>query len=424
MGQPLFTLLPMKDGQIELGRSDGTTALPTDRRMSRRHARIRYDGQHFDIEDLQSNNGTFVDGAAVKPQLRTASGQVLRTGESLFLLRADLRPYALGGLQVQDGRVVGPILKGVLDRVARAASFSTVLHVTGESGAGKEVASRAFHAAGPQKNGPFVAVNCATIPSGVAERVLFGARRGAFSGAVADSDGYIQAADGGTLFLDEIAELDLAVQTKLLRVLETREVCQLGSTRPKAVDIRLCSATNKGLRAEVAAGRFREDLYFRLSSPAVELPPLRQRREEIPWLIAQELKTLGTGATAHTSFVEACLLRYWPGNIRELLTAIRAAVLEALATTNGVLEHQHLAPTAGLAFPAEQPPEPPTPPARAAHGEAPTRRDIEKVLAQTGGNVSAAARLLKMHRTQLQRVIERLGIDVGRFALPEPSQDD
>src|SRR5262249_54200125 len=153
--------------------------------------------------------------------------------------------------------VVGPILDEILAQIAQISGFSTTLHITGESGVGKEGAAQSFHAAGPHRSGPFIAVNCATIPQGVAERVLFGAKRGAFSGAVVDSDGYIQSADNGTLFLDEIAELDLAVQAKLLRVLETREVSQLGSTKSRAVKILFCSASNKDLRAEVAGGRFR-----------------------------------------------------------------------------------------------------------------------------------------------------------------------
>ena len=146
------------------------------------------------------------------------------------------------------------------------------------------------HATAPESNAPFVAVNCAAIPEGLAERLLFGARKGAYSGATADAEGYIQAANRGTLFLDEIAELDPLVQAKLLRVLETREVLPLGASRAKKVDIGICAASHRRLRDEVTAGRFREDLYFRIGRPEVQIPPLRERLDEIPWFVARELR--------------------------------------------------------------------------------------------------------------------------------------
>ncbi len=413
MGQPTFELLPLKDGQLELGRGDGRSRLPLDQRMSRRHARVAFDGHNFQIEDLGSQNGSFVDGKALHTKLVSESAQVLRTGETLFLLRPDLRPYAAGKMTIHEGRVIGPLLQQALDQIIWSVAYGNSLHIIGESGAGKEMAARVFHSSSSHSRGSFVGVNCAAIPEGLAERLLFGAKRGAFSGAVVDSDGYLQSADGGTLFLDEIAELDLSVQAKLLRVLETKEVCPLGATGTRPVKILLCSACNKDLRGEVAAGRFREDLYFRLSSPAVEIPPLRKRREEIPWLIAQALQEIGSEVRVAASFVEACLLRFWPGNIRELLLAIRAAVPRLLASNRMVLKAQHLDPMVGMAFAAV------SPLADATVHEAvsnPQRETIERVLRRTSGNVSAAARLLGKHRNQLQRMIERFEIEPTRFA--------
>src|SRR5262249_25883004 len=158
-----------------------------------------------------------------------------------------------------------------------------------------------------------------TISETIAERLLFGAKRGAFSGADADADGYLQAADGGTLFLDEIAELGLAVQAKLLRVLENKEVLPVGATRARPIALRLCSATHKGLRAQVEAGRLREDLFFRIATPQVSVPPLRQRLEEIPWLLQVAAQSVAPNLKLSASLVETCLLRSWPGNVRELL---------------------------------------------------------------------------------------------------------
>jgi transcriptional regulator of acetoin/glycerol metabolism len=418
-GQPCCVPFPLMEGKLEVGRGDGRSPWPVDLRMSRRHVRLSYDGQQFHAEDLGSQNGTFIDGIPVKPELKSARAQVLRTGDSLFLLCPDLRPYQGAGVRVTQGRLAGPILQAVLNQIAKIASFSTTMNITGESGVGKEGAAQTFHATGPHSSGPFVAVNCATIPQGVAERVLFGAKRGAFSGADADTDGYVQAADGGTLFLDEIAELDLAVQAKLLRVLETKEVFQLGSTRPRALKIRFCSASNKDLRTEVSAGRFREDLYFRLSRPEVKIPSLRRRKEEIPWFIDLVIKAIPGGLTVQTSLVEACLMRSWPGNVRELLTEVRAAGHMALATGKRSVESRHLAASAGQGFVAEPPPENPVPAPQPGGG--PTREALERVLRQTAGNVSAAARLLSMHRTQFKRIIDRLGIDATLFTSGTPS---
>ena len=193
-----------------------------------------------------------------------------------------------------------------------------------------------------------VAVNCAAIPHALAQRLLFGARRGSHSGE-AHAAGYVQQADGGTLFLDEIAELDLQVQAELLRVLESHEVVPLGASRPRKVDFALCSATSKDLRALVAAGALREDLYVRIATPAVTLPPLRDRPEEIPALIAHELAARSPALAPHVSLVEQCLLRPWPGNVRELIAELRAAAQAAIADGHRVTAG-HLAATAGSAF--------------------------------------------------------------------------
>ena len=178
---------------------------------------------------------------------------------------------------------------------------------------------------------------------------MFGAKRGAYSGADADAAGYLQEADGGTLFLDEIAELDAQVQAKLLRALESKEILPLGAAKPRKVELGFVSATNKDLRALVAAGALREDLYFRIGSPAVTLPPLRNRPEEIAPLVAGEMAKAAPALTAHVSLVEQCLLRPWPGNVRELIAEVRAAAQTALADGNRVTA-RHLSATAGSMF--------------------------------------------------------------------------
>ncbi|MEZ4463537.1 MAG: sigma 54-interacting transcriptional regulator [bacterium] len=339
----------------------------------------------------------------------------MRAGTSLFLLRDDIRPFQATPVGEGDDIVVGPTLATVFADIARASRFGGTLHIVGESGVGKELAARAFHQLGPRSAGPFVAVNCAAIPEGVAERLLFGARKGAFSGADAHADGYVQAAAGGTLFLDEIAELDAAVQAKLLRVLENREVLPLGAARPVPVDLHICSATHRDLRVEAAAGRIREDLYFRLSRPEVAVPPLRERVEEIPLLVDRALRDLPGGLSAHASLVEACMLRQWPGNVRELVAEVRSAGQAAVAEGVVVVEERHLLDDAGRPLGSTQE----QPAARAGRGQ-PTREAIEEILRAEAGNVSSSARALGLHRTQLRRLMARFGLDARDFA-PEGS---
>ncbi|QDE91482.1 Fis family transcriptional regulator [Myxococcus xanthus] len=414
-GSAMATALPL-DGALLLGR--GAAALGTDQdpRMSRSHAQVRYDGRRFWVTDQGSQNGTFVDGAPLVAGTPREAQRVIRMGDSLFIPCPDVGPVARRGVARTRDFVRGPAMQQLLDLVARTAEHGFTLHIHGESGTGKEGVARAFHERGPRASGPFVAVNCAAIPQGLAERLLFGARRGAFSGAD-DAEGYLQAADGGTLFLDEVAELDLGVQAKLLRALETREVLPLGGSKPRKVDVRVCSAGNKDLRAQVASGRMREDLYFRLGRPEADLPPLRRRPEELPFLVERFLEEVGSRLPVHVSFHEACLLRAWPGNVRELRVEVRSAAHEALLHEAPRLEARHLSLTAGTVFG----PPPPAPavvasstseqsPARGKPLDEAERARLEDALRANGGNVAATARALGMHRTQLRRLLERHGL--------------
>ena len=337
-GRPVCRVLPLSRGAVGIGRAELDAAGVPDAKVSGRHVRVTREDGRFGVRDLDSKNGTFVDGRPVQAG-RQLSAPVLRIGRTILLPVPDCRPFAEVGVEVAGGVVRGPRLRAVHDRASAVARSGASLLVLGESGSGKELCAQAFHAAGAGAGRPLVAINCATIPRELAERTLFGARRGAYTGAVADADGLVQAADGGTLFLDEIAELEPAVQAKLLRVLETKEVTPLGGLKPAAVDVRVCAATHKNLRAEVVAGRFREDLYFRVGRPELRLPPLRERREEIPFLVERALERLPGGAevAASVELVEACLLRPWPGNVRELLAEARSAAVVAATVGRGVV---------------------------------------------------------------------------------------
>jgi transcriptional regulator with PAS, ATPase and Fis domain len=400
---PRMEAFPVAGGGVELGRTPGSALEHPS--ISRRHARIARTPAGWSIEDFGSSNGTFVDGVRVAGRVEGVAPRVLRVGSAVFLFRSDVSRFA-AGLSVNDGVVVGPTLAAVLARVERLAQTGGLLHVTGESGSGKEIVARAFHRAGPRANGPFVAVNCAAIPPALAERLLFGARRGAFSGADADADGYVQAADGGVLFLDEIGDLDASVQAKLLRVIEAKEVLPLGAVRPQTVAMSLCTATMRSLSDDVRAGRFREDLYFRIGRPAVAVPPLRERACEIPALVVLELARLPRAVAPSASFIEACALRAWPGNVRELLQHVREAASAVLGSDRPVVRAEHL--------PAEELlPHPPGPARSAVHAAAGTpehRALVEEALAAESFNVSAAARRLGVHRTHLRRWIARYGL--------------
>ncbi len=417
-GGPCTMVIPIISGSVEVGR--GSHHMEPDQRMSRRHARIVYDGRRFLATDLDSHNGTAVDGKPIPSQQPVEVQRVIRMGDSLFAVYHDITPLYQRGVIISAGKVLGPALQDVFALAKQSALFGDTLHITGESGAGKEMVAHAFHDSGPRTGGPFVAVNCAAIPQGVAERLLFGARRGAYSGADSHAEGYIQAAAGGTLFLDEVGDLDLQVQAKLLRVIETKELLPLGANRPHRVEIHICSATNKDLKLLVAQGRFREDLYYRIARPCVHIPPLRKRIEEIPYLIDAAIKRTTTMAQVHPSLVETCLLRPWPGNIRELLVEVRSAVQNAAIASCTRIESRHLPEGAGTILRAisQTPPELPeeyTPPSIRASDPAEHAR-IDQALRSHQGNVAATARALGLHRTQLRRLIDRYGIDPQRYA--------
>jgi len=433
MGRPMAAAVPLREDQeLELGREAAALGEVQDPRMSRHHACVRFDGRRFWVADLGSRNGTYVDGEPVPAGTPREAQRVIQIGNSLFVPSPDVRPLQEHGVELLDGFVRGPAVRERLGEVERAAQLGFLLHIRGESGTGKEGLARAFHNHG-RRTGHFVAVNCAAIPQSIAESLLFGAKRGAYSGAEADAPGYLQSADGGTLFLDEVAELDQMIQAKLLRVIEEKEVLPLGAPRPRKVDFHLCSASNRDLRALVASGRLREDLYFRIGRPEVTLPPLRERPEEIPLLLEREVRQQAPDLELHISLVEACLLRPWPGNVRELLVAVRSALQAALMQGAHRVEARHLSPDAGLVFGPGAHPAPPLPgvappagaPSHAKPLDGDERARIEEALRQQGGNVAATARALGMHRTQLRRLLKRHGIlSPGSSAQAEPEDED
>jgi len=303
-----------------------------------------------------------------------------------------------------------PLMREVLDLAARAARSRTTVLVSGESGTGKELVARTIHDHSDRVLGPFVAVNCKAFASGVLESELFGHERGAYTGAAAARAGVFERASGGTLFLDEIGEIDLDFQAKLLRTLQTREVLPVGGTKARAVDVRIVAATNRDLRAEVGAGRFREDLYFRLAVIPIRLPPLRDRPEDVLPLAQHFLGRfcgeLGRELAGFDPAVEAWLIAHaWPGNVRELENLVeRAAVLargESIALDDLLLEPARVVSAVD---------DDDALPLQAFLDRAAARR-IRGALVQAQGRRNDAARELGVERTTLYRLIKKFGLE-------------
>jgi DNA-binding NtrC family response regulator len=340
------------------------------------------------------------DNARLLQTLRTQVelGRALRVGQRLEhenrLLRREGMPEMIAG---------SPVMRPVLDLLARVGPSDANVLVTGEHGTGKELVARIVHASSPRSGRALVTVNVGGLAEGVFESELFGHVKGAFTGANSDRVGRFELADGGTLFLDEIANVPLAQQARLLRVLQTGEFERVGSSRTRAVSVRLVSATNTDLHAEVAVGRFREDLLFRINTVEVHLPALRERREDIPALAAHFLKRHSQRyrkpvETFDPEALRALLAHPWPGNVRELDHVLERAVLMARGTT---LEAGDL----GLRSPA----------GGGATLEQMTLDEVERVLIQKalarhGGNVSEAAKTLGLSRSALYRRLERHGL--------------
>jgi DNA-binding NtrC family response regulator len=414
-GKGTLVPFPLQSGRIELQRSLLEKVNLTDGHLSRNHARVSLDGASWTVEDLGSKNATFVDGVMTRTSVTGKDLRTVRVGESIFLLVNEIAPYLHEQPTGRSQIVRGPILRDLWDLIAGFATRSQTLHITGESGAGKELAARAFHDASPHHAGPFIPVNCAAIPVGVAERLLFGARKGAYSGAVADVEGYLQNADGGTLFLDEIGDLDLDVQAKLLRVLELREVTPLGGTRPRKVDFVLCSATHRDLRELVAAQRFRADLLYRIAAPSVAIPPLRDRLDEVGFHVTRAVARVDDALTASASLVEMCLQRRWPGNVRELIATVQNAAEIARTRKIFLVDDAFLAENAGRELAAS----PSSPGGRKVRNALPGDEEIEDALRRANGRVVAAARLQGLHRNQLRRWVMK-----KRYPQPVDDEDE
>ena len=380
-----------------------------DPRLSREHFTVRRRGENWVVQDPGSRNGTRVGGEPVVKESPIDAGGVIRAGDTLFVLtRREL---------VDDGGDVELIGRSEAALRLRKTIRSVAPHpatvlLTGETGTGKEVAAQMLHRVSGRR-GEFVGVNCGAFSEGMLESELFGHRKGAFTGAVDHHTGLFRAAEGGTLFLDEVGEMPAALQVKLLRVLESRAVRPVGGTKDIPVDVRVVAATNRDLVAEVQAGRFRSDLYARLSQWLVPLPPLRARREDIPMLVRHALKSRGAPDRAvRSDLAETLLLHRWPLNVRGLINVVSMALI---ASGDGPLElgpevRNAIDATRSIDRPASQPGQPDPAGLRATLPAAPRvlppDEMVEASLRLNKGRVAAVARELGLSRQQIYRWLD------------------
>ena len=302
------------------------------------------------------------------------------------------------------------VMQGIFDLILRTAASDCTVLITGESGTGKELVARAIHNNGSRRERPFVAINCGAIPETLLESELFGHVKGAFTGAIDHKDGLFEVACGGTVLLDEIGEAPPPIQVKLLRAIQERRVRRVGGVEDVEIDVRFVAATNRELTEEIRHGHFREDLYYRLNVIPIHLPPLRERRDDIPLLIEAFLKRVApTGVWVAQSFIDACMARAWPGNIRELENAVERAVV--LSQGDDLRAEHLLQPEEGLGKSQQSSAELPEDgldfDAWIASQE---RRLVAQALQRAGGVKKDAAALLKVSARSFRYLVDKYGL--------------
>jgi len=399
-----------------LGRTSsvfGASALDHSR-ISRDHVRVTVEGTSLVVEDLGSRNGTWLNGVRTQRAVATA-GDILEIGAVLLLFHFVPSVYTVR----TSSRLLGKsaAMGQVLDAIHMVAPHATTVLVHGETGTGKELVAREIHEQSGRR-GTFVGTNCGSLQAGVLESTLFGHERGAFSGAVAEHRGLFETAHGGTLLLDEIGDASPELQVALLRVLQEREVRRLGGTKTISIDTRVVAATHQDLEQLVSEGRFREDLFARLTAWVIEIPPLRSRCEDIPALAAEILRRHGEKRRLHRSAVLALTRAQYPRNVRQLEAALERVVRSAEPGDGELRIPESALPL--LSTSSSSQPAPPVardsqPPASARGAQQLVARDkasLERLLQQHGGNVTRAARELGIGRNTLYRWLREASVSL------------
>ena len=395
---------------LTVGSSADCGLVLADPTVSRYHLEVHHGPDGLALVDLGSRNGTFVGALRIERAV-VPPGTRVRIGASTLIVE-DAGARSVPGAAAAEplpGLVAhSPAMREVAALARRLAAVQTSVLIEGETGVGKEVVARAIHDLGPRRAGPFVVVDCGSMPATLIAAQLFGHEKGAFTGADARRAGAFERADGGTLFLDEIGELPLDLQPALLGVLERHRFTRVGGAEPVDVDVRVLAATHRDLRGEVNAGAFRADLYFRLAVARVVIPPLRDRPEDLEPLVASLVERF-TGVAPSggdhplAAAMDALRRQRWPGNVRELRNVVEAAVvLGELPDGAGAASAPPSPLSSGpaAALPSYRD-------AKAAALAAFERTYLAELLARAGGNVSAAARAANMDRPYLIQLLRR-----------------
>jgi DNA-binding NtrC family response regulator len=404
--------LPLTEGTIRIGSAKTNDVVVDDRKVSRHHVEVEVTATGVRVRDLQSKNGTFYEMSRIESADLPPTGATLTIGESEIMVLPAAEPeLERAPNRVKCGRLYGKadVMKALFAQIEKVAKTKTTVLIQGETGSGKELVAEALHELSARKSGPFVVVDCGAIPRELIESELFGHAKGAFTGASSDRRGAFERAHGGTLFLDEIGELELDLQPKLLRALESGSFRPVGKNKPVTVDVRVVSASMRDLADEVKQKRFRPDLFYRLSVVRLEVPPLRTRLDDLPLLCKHFLKELDAPPLGPDALM--ALAQYgWPGNVRQLRNVLERA--HAMAR-GGPLHIRHadlddssarVSPAMLLSLPYDQ--------AKAQILETFTREYVEALLDRNHGNVSAAAKEAGVDRNWIIALARRNGVEV------------
>jgi len=393
--------------RIVVGRSRTADVVIDHPSVSGAHFELRLEANGIELRDLKSTNGTWLGRTRVY-HAAAGPGTVITAGECQLSLTAvdDIEVPVFADNRLGEMFGESETMRETFARLVKLAKTPLDVLVTGETGTGKELAARAIHAASDRAKGPWVILDCGTQGRSLIEAVLFGYRRGAFTGADEDRPGLIEAAHGGTLFIDELGELPFDLQVRLLRALDRREVTRIGETKPRKVDIRVVAATNRDLVRMVADGEFREDLFFRIAKSRVEMPPLRIREEDALLLAERFLEKVAKQRGLELRFSDEAretLGSYrWPGNVRELCSCVER---EGFMADHSVVD-VHITPSAntgdGIEYLCSLP-------YQEAH-DALDRAYISKVMKTTNGKILPAAELIGIDRGTLRSRLQELGL--------------
>jgi DNA-binding NtrC family response regulator len=409
--------IPIDVDPIVIGRDEGAQIRLADPEVSAIHCELRAVNEGVLVKDLGSTNGTFVGSVRIREGIVTTAAEVL-VGSTRIAIEPTGKQRVDVGYSDRFGGLVGSSPKmrrvfGILEKVANTALSILIL---GETGTGKEVVAKSVHDASDRKNGPFVVLDCGSIPASLAESILFGHEKGVFTGATERKKGALAEAHGGTLFLDELGELPLELQPKLLRVLAERQVKRVGGNTLEPIDVRVLAATRRDLGTEMNAGRFRSDLFFRIAQIRVELPALRERLGDVPLLVEEICKRAGKPEAAPVveGWIEQRLGSYdWPGNVRELVNV--AQVAATLADTPEAIDDVLTLARDSVADDARHGGGPQTAFAEAKRGAiASFEKDYFSQLSRGAkGNVSEMARQSGMERHHVRAYLRKYGIEKG-----------